>query len=143
MDIVQRPGTCVVPRNSDEDDLLDMLNMMPLKQLSAYVKSQVEELNATYTNLERRRSQGTHKISIKTQNFVFEFDRFLTAYSDIVNIITLVDGQQGGVACATLALLFSVRYFLQINVDDGLHSLDSEGEDQRRGGDHLCNAADL
>jgi hypothetical protein len=62
-----------------------------------------------HVTLEERRSKGLHKVSAGTQKLLSEFGRFVDAYSGIVDIVMLVDLQHGGVACTTLALLFSVR----------------------------------
>lgn len=94
------------------EDLSDLLSAMSLEDLSAYVSRQVAGVNSAQAGLTERRSKGIHKSSTKATKFVSEFDRFLTAYSGIVNIVTLADSQYGGVACATLALLFSVRFWL-------------------------------
>jgi hypothetical protein len=96
------------PGEVEPKDPLAMLKRMSLQDLSAYVSGQTEALNNAHVSLEEKRSKGLHKISSRTQSFVSEFDRFVNAYSGIVNIVMLVDAQHGGVACATLALLFSV-----------------------------------
>jgi hypothetical protein len=90
------------------DDLLERLNGMSLDQLSAHVSVQMSRLQNAQDGLESRRARGPHKASAKVQKFVLEFDRFLNAYSGIMSIVTLVDGQYGSVASATLSLLFAV-----------------------------------
>ncbi|CAN9156713.1 unnamed protein product [Alternaria alternata] len=97
------------PGEVEPKDPLAMLKRMSLQDLSAYVSGQTEALNNAHVSLEEKRSKGLHKISSRTQSFVSEFDRFVNAYSGIVNIVMLVDAQHGGVACATLALLFSMK----------------------------------
>lgn len=82
---------------------------MTLEDLLAYVSTQSAGLNSAQAALSRRRSKGAHKVSAKATKFMSEFERFLTAYSGIVNIVSLADAQYGGVACATFSLLFSVR----------------------------------
>jgi len=84
------------------------LTSMTLEDLAEHVSSRLETLNTAQAGLEKNRSKGLHKVSVKAQKFVSEFDRFLSAYSGIMNVVSLVDAQHGGVACATLALLFAV-----------------------------------
>jgi len=91
------------------EDISVMLETMSLENLSRYVSSQTQVLQDAHTNLQERRSEGLHKVTAGTQKFLSEFGRFVNAYSGIVDIVMLVDAQHGGVACATLALLFSVR----------------------------------
>jgi hypothetical protein len=94
----------------DGASLADVLDAMSLDDLSAYVVSELTLLSTAHEGLEKERSRGFHKVTAKTQKFMTEFDRFVSAYSGIVNIVALADAQHGGVACATLAVLFSVRH---------------------------------
>ncbi|KAI4938729.1 uncharacterized protein J4E92_000010 [Alternaria infectoria] len=93
------------PKN--ESDLLQSLNAMPLDVLSNYVHKHAEDLGAAHTTLDQRRSDGVRKAWSKTERFVMQFDRFLNAYSGILDIVKTADAQYGGVAGSTLALLFS------------------------------------
>jgi hypothetical protein len=79
------------PGEVEPKDPLAMLKRMSLQDLSAYVSGQTEALNNAHVSLEEKRSKGLHKISSRTQSFVSEFDRFVNAYSGIVNIVMLVD----------------------------------------------------
>ena len=105
---VKRPDGGEPQTRGQTQDLLSQLNSMPLDVLSAYVNSEVRGLEIAELELKQRRSKGLHKATAKSQEFAMEFDRFLTAYSGIVNIVQAVDAQYGGVACATLSLLFAV-----------------------------------
>jgi hypothetical protein len=78
---------------------------MPLEILQAYVESESRTLKEAESHLEQKRSKGLHKIPLKAQNSLVAFDRFLTAYSEIVDILQGLDAQYGGVACATPSLL--------------------------------------
>jgi len=91
-----------------ESDLLHSLNAMPLDVLSTYVRKHAEDLGAAHTALDQKRSDGVRKAWSKTERFVMQFDRFLNAYSGILDIVKTADAQYGGVAGSTLALLFSV-----------------------------------
>ncbi|PSN62332.1 hypothetical protein BS50DRAFT_625007 [Corynespora cassiicola Philippines] len=64
-------------------------------------------LKASNVNLARRRSRGLHQISAWLQEFTTTFDRFLKAFSGVVDIAKCVDTQYGNVASATLSLLFA------------------------------------
>ncbi|KAF1956038.1 hypothetical protein CC80DRAFT_594180 [Byssothecium circinans] len=88
-------------------DLAMRLNVMSFDELSAYVGNEVTMLKCSKSGLETRRTQGAHRYSAKMEKFVVEFDRFLSAYSGIVEIVKLADAQYGGIAAATLSLLFS------------------------------------
>lgn len=97
-------------RVGDEDeDILEALGNMPLEVLSRYVHAESESLRNAKSNLDGTRMKGVHRAYAKTERFVVEFDRFLTAYSGIVNIVAFADVQYGGIATGTLSLLFSVR----------------------------------
>ncbi|KAI4628387.1 hypothetical protein J4E80_002525 [Alternaria sp. BMP 0032] len=91
-----------------ESDLLQSLNAMPLDVLSTYVHKHAEDLGVAHTALDQKRSDGVRKAWSKTERFVMQFDRFLNAYSGILDIVKTADAQYGGVAGSTLALLFSV-----------------------------------
>jgi hypothetical protein len=97
-------------RNSQDNhkNVIDSLNDMPLESLSQYVHAESLSLQGAKFDLEGKRRKGTHRIYAKTERFVTEFDRFLTAYSGIVNVLVSADSQYGGIATATLAMLFSV-----------------------------------
>jgi hypothetical protein len=87
-----------------QEYILNQLNSMPLEVLQAYVESESKTLKEAESHLEQKRSKGLHKIVLKAQNSLVTFDRFLTAYSGIVDILQGVDAQYGGVASATLSL---------------------------------------
>ena len=91
-----------------QEDLLSQLNSMTLDRLSAYIGSEMQNLQRADSDLKRKKSKGVHKAVDKFQNFVISFDQFLTAYSGIVDIVKAADAQYGNVACATLSLLFAV-----------------------------------
>ncbi|KNG46999.1 paxneb protein superfamily [Stemphylium lycopersici] len=93
--------------SSGKDNLSLLLDGMSLEDVAAYASSQTKALHAAHTDLEKKRSKGLHNATSRTQSFITEFDRFLSAYSGVVNIVALADAQYGGVAGATLALLFS------------------------------------
>ncbi|KAE9374032.1 hypothetical protein N431DRAFT_464323 [Stipitochalara longipes BDJ] len=94
-------------QEDERGDLLNQLNLMPLEILSAYVDSETKRLKGAEADLNQKRSKGMHKAAAKTEKFAMAFDRFLKAYSGIVAIVNMVDAQYGGVACATLSLLFA------------------------------------
>ncbi len=101
-------------KQTEESDLLKSLNAMPIYVLSAYVHKHAEDLGAAHTSLDQKRSNGIHKAWSKTERFIVQFDRFLNNYSGILDIVTLADAQYGGVAGATLTLLFSVRHYHRV-----------------------------
>ncbi|CAN9212797.1 unnamed protein product [Alternaria alternata] len=90
------------PGEVEPKDPLAMLKRMSLQDLSAYVSGQTEALNNAHVSLEEKRSKGLHKISSRTQSFVSEFDRFVNAYSGIVNIVITLETT---LACLTFQLL--------------------------------------
>ncbi|KAH7398261.1 hypothetical protein BKA66DRAFT_605371 [Pyrenochaeta sp. MPI-SDFR-AT-0127] len=103
----QRKKSEVSRKHDEKEELSNLLVTMPLEDLSTYINNQTSGLASAKAGLEEKRSQGFHKVSAKAQKFMLEFDRFLDAYSGIVNVVKLVDAQYGGVASATLAILFS------------------------------------
>jgi hypothetical protein len=96
-------------RSNDETVLQDFLNNSSLDELSAYVGSEAAALTTVKHGLETKRSAGAHRMAASTEKFIMEFDRFVGAYSGVVSIVSLADAQYGGVASATLSLLFAVR----------------------------------
>ena len=90
-------------------DLFHQLDELPLDALSAYVDTEVRALNSAQSDLSYQRAKGL-RASAKAESFVREFDRFLRAYSGVVNVLTSVDAQYGGVASSTLSLLFAVHF---------------------------------
>lgn len=94
-----------------EVDIFRQLDDLPLEVLSDYVDTEVRALNSARSDLSYQRSKGAHKVSGKAGSFVMEFDRFLKAYSGVVDVLTSVDAQYGGVASTTLSLLFAVSFF--------------------------------
>ncbi|KAF2688251.1 hypothetical protein K458DRAFT_401613 [Lentithecium fluviatile CBS 122367] len=80
---------------------------MPLEVLSRFVGAEAGAVREAKAGLDERRSKGVHGIASKSEKFILEFDRFLSAYSGIVNIVALADAQYGGVASATLTVLFT------------------------------------
>lgn len=125
------------------EELSNLLATMTLEDLSAYMSKQRTELASAQAGLEEKRTQGFHKVTAKTQKFMLEFDRFLDAYSGVVNIVMFVDAQYGGVACATLALLFSVRSSRNSHVLLTNRVQDCEDEGERRRSNYGCDAADV
>ncbi|KAH6881928.1 hypothetical protein BKA58DRAFT_433709 [Alternaria rosae] len=104
---VPEKNETTLTESKKESDLLQSLNAMPLHVLSTYVHKHAEDLGAAHTALDRKRSDGVRKTWSETERFVMQFDRFLNAYSGILDIVKTADAQYGGVAGATLALLFS------------------------------------
>lgn len=92
--------------------MMDLLTSMPLETLGEYVKAETSALERAQSGLNQKRSTGIRRAYSSTQKFIVEFDRFLSAYSGIVEIVKSADQQYGGVAAATLSLLFSVSTFL-------------------------------
>lgn len=105
-----RTNRGAVAKHDVGEDLFRQLDELPLEVLSGYIDSEVGALHSARADLSHRRSKGAHKVSEKAQNFVIEFDRFLKAYSGIVDVLTSVDAQYGGVASTTLSLLFAVGF---------------------------------
>ncbi|KAJ4301551.1 hypothetical protein N0V90_003644 [Kalmusia sp. IMI 367209] len=94
-------------KEQSQEALIETLNAMPLESLSQYVRAESASLRTAKSDLDEKRTKGAHRAYVKTERFIVEFDRFLTAYSGIVNIIATADAQYGGIATATLALFFS------------------------------------
>ena len=89
--------------------MIDTLNEMSLETLSQYVRAETASLQGAKSDLDDKRTKGVHRAYARTEQFMVEFDRFLTVYSGVVNILSSADAQYGGVATAMLALLFAVR----------------------------------
>lgn len=117
---VPEKNETTLTESKKESDLLQSLNAMPLHVLSTYVHKHAEDLGAAHTALEQKRSDGVRKTWSKTERFVVQFDRFLNAYSGILDIVKTADAQYGGVAGATLALLFSVGHHHKSRIGGGL-----------------------
>ena len=102
-----------------ENELLERLESMPLKQLSDHVKQELKATEVANSNLNLERSTGLRKAAAKFQDFAQTFDRFLRAYSGIVQVIQGADAQYGNIASATLSLLFVVSLSI-LKLDDSV-----------------------
>lgn len=91
-----------------QEELLRQLESMSLEDLSTMVHAETQSLQETDAQLALKRTKGVHKVAFRFQEFAVTFDRFLSAYSGVVDIMQTADAQFGGVACATLSLLFAV-----------------------------------
>jgi hypothetical protein len=101
-------GTNSCGKVRSQEELVQQLNEMPLEKLSSYVDAEAAAFERAKSGLAERRKSVVGRASRRTEKFVTEFGRFLSAYSGIVEIVGLADSQFGGVAATTLALLFSV-----------------------------------
>ena len=104
-------GQSKLPRGSaahTHEDVVEILESTSLEQLSTRVAYELREVQAADAELEGLRSTGLRRAGVRFQQFALAFDKFLRAYSGIVNIIEGADSQYGNVASATLSLLFAV-----------------------------------
>ncbi|CAI6336221.1 unnamed protein product [Periconia digitata] len=88
--------------------VFDALEELSLDELSSYVNDQVAMMKIADDHLESRRSKGLHRVATRAQSLTVAFDRFLKAYSGVVDIVNLADAQYGNVASSTLSLFYSM-----------------------------------
>lgn len=105
--IVEGSSIKVVPTSQNE--LWNEMSSMSLGSLQGYVRGQTELLDDAQAQLQVQRKVGWRRVTTKFQKFAKTFDQFLTAYSGIVEIVKQADGHYGGLASATLSLLYAVR----------------------------------
>jgi hypothetical protein len=94
-----------------ESEIRDQIKSIPLDELCGYVKEQMNKLQTANADLQMKRRSGWRRATTGFQEFAETFDRFLKAYSGIVDLAQLADAQYGGVAFATLSLFFAVSIF--------------------------------
>ena len=103
--------------NQKPGEVFDELQTMNLKQLSSYLDTEMRTLSVSKMDLDRKRDKGAHKFTGALQDSMVAFHDFLETFSGIVDIVSAADSQFGGVACATLSLLFVV------GIEDDIHPL--------------------
>ena len=91
-----------------DGDIIRRLNSTPLEDLATYVNSEVNALQAASASRAQKRSQGIRKQAAKFQDWAVSFQKFLSAYSGIVDVVRAADSQFGNVAFAALSVLFAV-----------------------------------
>jgi hypothetical protein len=98
-----------LPDDAHNDDvILRQLKDTNFEQLSIYVDVQVQKMENANTNFIAKRSKGVRKLGARFQELVVTFNRFLKAYSGIVEVMQNADSQFGNVAFSTPSLLFAV-----------------------------------
>ncbi|KAJ2898398.1 hypothetical protein MKZ38_003950 [Zalerion maritima] len=93
---------------SDAEDIEQFLQGMTLEELRTFINQQKSTVQGHQDNVIQGRKQGWKKGAATLQNFSTSFERFLTPYSGIVNIVQMADNQYGGAATACLTLLYTV-----------------------------------
>jgi hypothetical protein len=73
------------------------------------IAKEIECAKAAIAGWSNERQNGTRKLGSTIQRFVTRFANFLTAYSDIVELVKNASSPYGNVAYGTLSLLFIVN----------------------------------
>lgn len=84
------------------------LESLDIQDLQRHVAGQIPFLAQTLVEWDDKRNRGWRKSRTKAQNFVVSFDRFLKAFSGILEIAKLADEQYGGAATKIFSLLWAV-----------------------------------
>ncbi|KAK4234606.1 hypothetical protein C8A03DRAFT_47110 [Achaetomium macrosporum] len=103
----QRTNSKISESPLSERELEQELRWMTLEQLRNYVLGERKTLETKDSDLRGRRRGGWRRATRPLQEFSLTFDRFLGAYSGVVDLVARADSQYGNVASATLSLLFA------------------------------------
>ena len=111
----------------NKEYVLSQLDTTPLSQLLDYVDSEVRKMEGADANWSRKRRD---KKATRFQDFAVTFNRFLKAYSGIVNIVGGTDFRFSHLAFATLSLLFvvSTGEMQIVQLETAYRNIDREDE---------------
>ncbi|KAK1828954.1 hypothetical protein QBC39DRAFT_415460 [Podospora conica] len=83
------------------------LESLDIEDLQRHIAGQTPLLHAALGDWDDRRNRGWRKGRTRAQTFVVSFDRFLKAFSGILEIARLADEQYGGAATRIFSLLWA------------------------------------
>jgi hypothetical protein len=89
-------------------DVIEKLYKLPLGSLSQHVRAELDLSQTANSPSDRSIRNWKHHAHQRIDKSVSEFDRFVSASSGVVGLLASADAQYGGIATATLSLLFSV-----------------------------------
>lgn len=93
-----------------DEQLHRSLESLDIQDLQRHVAGQVPFLAQALVEWDDKRNRGWRKGRTRAQNFVISFDRFLKAFSGILEIAKLADEQYGGAAAKIFSLLWAVSF---------------------------------
>lgn len=99
---------CKPGSKTSEAGLQEQLGSMTLVELRSYIDSEKRTAEDGRHQLGQRRKSGWRKGTTAIQDFSLTFDRFLCAYSGVVDLVSHADDSYGNVATATLSVMFAV-----------------------------------
>jgi hypothetical protein len=91
-----------------DPQLHSSLESLDIQDLQRHIAGQIPLLAGALGEWDDKRTRGWRKGRTKAQNFVISFDRFLKAFSGILEIAKLADEQYGGAATKIFSLLWAV-----------------------------------
>lgn len=97
-----------------DEQLLRSLESLDIQDLQRHIAGQIPFLAGALVEWDDKRNRGWRKGRTKAQNFVVSFDRFLKAFSGILEIAKLADEQYGGAATKIFSLLWAVSFHVEV-----------------------------
>jgi hypothetical protein len=98
------------PHLTADPSLHAFLDSLEVEDLQCHITNQTRTLAQALGEWDDKRNKGWRKGRTKAQNFVIAFDRFLKAFSGILEIAKLADDQYGGAAGKIFSVLWAVGY---------------------------------
>ncbi|KAI1440935.1 hypothetical protein F5Y02DRAFT_431620 [Annulohypoxylon stygium] len=100
---------------ANEKELRQGLKELTLTELQAYVAQEKGNLEQGEAAWKDKRRKGMKRITTEFQSFAETFERFLKAYSGVVEVAQLADNVYGGAATAALTILFATAKLKSAN----------------------------
>lgn len=81
---------------------------LSLSELIVHVEHQKKEMENGAQAWQKKRSHGWKRVGTGLQQFVVDFDSFLSGFSGVVEVVKAADNAYGGAATLALSVFFSV-----------------------------------
>jgi len=91
-----------------EPELREYLGSLSLEDLQAHVSAHARLLGNSQCGWDQKRKTGWRKTRTDAQQFTMAFDRFLKAFSGVVEIAKMADECYGGAATKILSVFYAV-----------------------------------
>ena len=108
IEITRKSDQTIGPTPKTDQDIVDRLNSMSFEDLKTYVGAEVDRLKDARSARDQQRSKGFGKRASKLQEVLLTFDRFLSIYTGVVDIVKIAEPTSGIAAFAALSILFAV-----------------------------------
>ncbi|KAK0610776.1 hypothetical protein B0T14DRAFT_500005 [Immersiella caudata] len=99
---IKRPGH----RQLAGFDFPEYLNSLSIEDLQHHVSAQAKLLENAQTEWHHKRTKGYRRFRTNAQDFTVTFDRFLKAFSGVVEVAKMADDAYGGAATQIISLFY-------------------------------------